>query len=337
MNIDELPIEPEIPIEELPIEEPANELPIEPESAGLTPSQDRQVAEALRDIDAVAPMQQLATVPVVEVLPADFPLPALINFVPNRALIQADRDAVEKLRSITVKDKGQEALAVLDAALSVRRATRKAVEANFDEPKRLANELHKSITGKLAEVVKPGDDVMQQKSREAGDELNRLTRLEAERRRTAQEEANRRERERLKREADEAKQNAAPPAVVQQLQQQAQTAVAPPVQVAEPPAKAAMASSTTVDTYKCRPIGTPDDAEDQNPPIKEMTKEQALSVRRLLQAIVDGQAAMTCIEVNYSLLNDRASKEGTTFSVPGFEAYKVTSLRAKPAQRGRRR
>src|SRR5438045_5745339 len=67
--------------------------------------------------------------PIVQVLPADFPLPALIQFVPDARLrIKADAAAAAALAVIVT---GADGLQAADAALVTLRADLQAIEAHF--------------------------------------------------------------------------------------------------------------------------------------------------------------------------------------------------------------
>ncbi len=269
--------------------------------------------------------------PIAELLPADFPLPVLIRFVPDLRIKDALDAAVEYALSIEVKDAGLEGLRAADWALMGVNAAIKIAQAHFDEPADIANRLHKSITGKRSEWCSPGEAAKKTIGTRMYTEKSRLDALAAAERRKAQEEADALARAEARRVADEAAKKNAPTAVVEKLQQEAKTAVAPPVPVA-PAAAAAMPSTTITTTWKARLAGSEADA-DPNPDVAIMTPAQLTQVRVLLRAILDDQAPITAISVNWAVLNARAKADKTTLAIPGLEAFADGGVRAK----GRRR
>jgi hypothetical protein len=317
---EEVTVEPEPLVPEIEVE-PEPDAPVEVEKpAGLTPVQERQVAEALRDLDAV--------VPLAEVLPADFPLPVLTKFVPNVLLKQrADQAAVYAL---SVDVTGAEGIERADLALETLSASLKGITEHFAEPCAIANELHKRLTGVRGQWLEPGEQAKRTVGGRIFTERRRLQAIADEARRKAQEEADRQAREQAKREAEAARKNQAPPQVVQELQKRAETASAPPVP--DPVPLPAMRGNTVVATRKARPKGTRSDA-DPNPDIGEMTPQQIASVKELLKAILEDKAPIAYIAVNYSALNLYAKAAGDTFNVPGFESVEIGGVRAKGGRR----
>lgn len=316
MSVDtDLQIEPE---EELGVE-PADlqESPgIEPEPAtGLTPAQERIVAEAVRDLDAVAPL--------VQVLPKDFPLPVLTRFVPNLALKTAAEQAASYALAVDVT--GPEGLQRADLALAALRTSQKAIEDHFEEPASIANQLHKAITGVRGDWLKAGKAAIDTVGGRVWTEQRRLEALAAEERRKAQEQADREAREQAQREAEAARKNDAPKQVVEELQRRVETAVAPPVpEVAAP----VMRSTSTVTTWKARPKGTPASAE-PNPDMADLTLAQRERVLELMRAVLEKRVEITVFELNWKKLNDRAKADRGTFDLPGFEAFECGGVRAK--------
>jgi hypothetical protein len=301
--------------------EPEPEIEIEPEPArGMTPAQDRQVAEALRDIDAVMPL--------VEVLPADFPLPTLIKFIPNVALLHAAQQATAYALAVDVT--GPEGIERADLALAALKESQKAILDEFVEPVEIANRLHKRLTGLRSEWSEPGEQATKTVGARVWAEKRRLDAIAAEERRKAQEAADAEARAAAKREADAAKKNQAPPQVVEELQRRVETATAPPV--APPIAAPAMKSNSVVTTWKARPKGTPADA-DPNPKIAEMSPGQLEAVREAMRAVLENRAPMTAFEVCWSVINSRAKADKQTFNIPGFEAFEEGSVRSKGVRR----
>lgn len=280
--------------------------------------------------DRLAPTEQ-ALVPLVEVLPADFQLPLLLKFVPDVRLRDAAKVAAEKCAAVVVS--GQSGLQAVDAELDNVRGAIKAIEASFKRPAEIANELHKHVTSTRAEWLERPLEVVDLKNKEVYAEQKRIKALEDEQRRQVQAEADRLAREAAARAAADAERQQADARVVEALKAQAKTAVAPPVSV---PRSAPLASTTTVETWKARFIGTPDDAEEQNPDIKDLSDAQRLSLIQTLKAIIDGKLPIAAIkEMNWTYLNKRADSERSAWNIPGLETFDAGTARAK-AKRGKR-
>lgn len=271
--------------------------------------------------------------PIAQLLPADFPLPALIRFVPDPAVKAALDEAVAYANGLTVKGAGVEGLQLADAALSTLNERLKATDAEFADAAATADQLHKSITGTRAKWKQAGDEMKRVLGRSMYDERARLEALAAEKRRKDQAEANRIERERAQQVADEARQHAAPAQVVEQLEQAAKTATAPPVPQSRP-AAAAMASSTPVTKHKARILGTPADAE-PNPTMENLTLAQWAVVAELMHQVAAGAAPRACFAIDWSYLNGRAHAEKSTLVIPGIEVFVEGNVRAKPTKRVR--
>lgn len=299
------------------------ELQIEPE-----PDEDLQIEpepEPSSDQPAPADTQALARLPLVEILPADFPLPILAKFVPRQELREKVDEASRYALSVTVT--GPEGLSRADLALSALRTSLKAIDEHFEEPCRIANDLHKRLTGLRGEWQAEGKIAVQTVGRRVYDEQRRLEAIAAEERRKAQEDADRQARDAARREAEAAAAAKAPEPVVQELQRQAETATAPPVAASSyspPPMK----STSTVERWKVRPKGTPADAE-PNPDMAHLTPAQRSCVIELMKAVLDGRAPLILFDINYGELNRRAAAEKTTFALPGFEAFDQGGTRAK--------
>jgi hypothetical protein len=262
--------------------------------------------------------------PLVEVLGADFPLPLLARFIPDVRL--RDEAAHATAYALGIEVTGADGIERADVALTALRASQNAITEHFAEPVDIANRLHKRLTGIRSEWCEPGKVAIETVGRRIWTEKKRLDDVAAAERRREQEEADRRARQALEREAEQAAAANAPKAVVDDLKEQARTATAPPVLT--PTVLPSMRGSSTVTTWKCRPKGTPADAE-PNPKVGEMSKAQLEAVRELIAAIIEGRAPISAIEINYAVLNARAKADKSTFAIPGFEAYQDGSVRAK--------
>lgn len=282
-----------------------------------------ELEEAAPAVVAVQP--ESPALPVMQVLPADFRLPALIKFCPNPAVKAAIDQASAYALSLEVV--GVEGLQAADLALAAVNDSLKVADAEFEDAASLANELHKGITGTRATWKSTGENAKRLLGTRMYTERQRLEGIAREERRKAQAAADEQARRDAEARAKEAEKNQAPPAVVQQLKQEAKTAVAPPVPVAPPPA-AAMRSSTTVTTWKARIKGTPADA-DANPDIEELTPAQWLEVSQLLSDIANGKAPRGCVMLNWPYLNGRAKSDKSTLVITGIEAFSEGGVRAK--------
>jgi hypothetical protein len=301
---------------EIPLDDP--EIPLDDEPTPVVPG----TLTMTLSTDA-APATEPAG--LVEVLPAGFELPKLIRFVPDARLQLAATEATKYALSIEVKD--AEGLKRADAALVTLRAAQAAITEHFSEPARLSDEVHKSITGKRAAWLSAGQDAITVVGKRIATEQTRLQRIAAEAKRKAQEEEDRKARERAREEAKRAESAKVPAPVVEQMRKAAETATAPPVQtVAEEPPK--LTGQTVVKTWKARPVST-EPGGDPNPSIGDMTKAQTADVLLLLQGIIEGRDPITAIEINYSVLNNRAKSDKGTMRISGFEAYEDLGVRAK--------
>src|SRR5262245_21069628 len=114
-------------------EPPEPDLPPPPEDDQAMP----EPAEEVHPPALVAETSAVAHADLVELLPADFPLPQLIKFAPDTRLrLQADTDAV-KLLSMQVVDEASKG--VVEACLTQQRAHRAAITEIFREPCAIAD------------------------------------------------------------------------------------------------------------------------------------------------------------------------------------------------------
>ena len=271
---------------------------------------------------------QLDDEPTVEVLPPGFPLPALLKFVPNPQVKVALDDATSQLLRVQVQ--GREGIQAAAEAMAQVRVYLDRTTRDFEEPKRLAYQLHSHITKLLADQTDAAQAALKAVGQAIWAETRRLDLRDAEVRRKDQQIADQLERDRITREAEAAAEANAPRPVVEALKAQAQTAMAPPVpvQAAEPPADV-----VTVTTWKARVQDTPPDAINPNPAMADLSLAQRARVLELLADIVETRRNLTAVEINWKVLNARAKAERSAFSVPGFEAFESGGTRAKPGKR----
>lgn len=305
-----------------------DELEVEPEA---TP----ETAETLRDVMPTLDVETSATneppveiVPftprVVQVLPEDFNLQLLLNFLPDVRLKKDLDDAAEAALAIEVK--GADGIALADAALPDLQDRIKFIQACFEEPVAKANALHKRLTGLRADFLARGETAVNHLKNAIKAEDARLKKAEDDARRAAQAEADRLAREDAARAAAKAEKAQAAPAVVEALKERAKTATAPPVSA--PSLRPAARATTTVENWKARFAG--DASENANPEsVADMTDEQRRQFIELARAAIDGKAPLSVIMPDWKYLNGRAKGDKRAFLIPGVEAYDAGSVRRK--------
>jgi len=263
------------------------------------------------------------------IFPADFPLMTLLRFVPDVALKRAvERAAEHALRiDVTLSHGLTDAD---DAVVDVKRALA-AVDAPFEDPVGLANQLHKRLTGLRADFKAAGVAAVETVARRIIDERRRREAVAAEQDRLRQAEADAIAKRDAELAAKEAAARGAPKAIVKDLKAAARAATAPPVATSAPPR---LGRSTVVEKFKARLRGTPPGGE-PNPAMNQLSLAQQQQVRRLMLAVAEGKAPLTVFEIDWAYLNGRAVSDKTTLDIPEIEAFDEGGLRSKPA-RGRR-
>ena len=318
MNLDSLELEPD-----------AIELAIEPDDVGVNETTMPTVAA---DVKPVMEVQlEPAPMPLMQILPADFPLPLLARFVPSPEIKTALDQAIADAVALDVKDRGARACRRRREAGGIERR-HQGGHGSLRGTADIANRLHKSITSVRASWCEPAETAKKLLGSRMYTEKTRLDKIAADERRAAQAEADRIAREDAAAQVAAAKKNQAPPQIVEQLEQRVKTAVAPPVPVAPPPV-AAMKSSTTVTTWKARIKGTPADVE-PNPNVEDLSPMQWAEFAQLLRDVADGKAPRNVVEIDWSYLNSRAKSDKSTLTITGIEAFAEGSVRAK-GSRGR--
>lgn len=308
------------------------ELAIAPEDLGIDETSMPVVVMATeQDRDRLA----ADTMPLMQILPADFRLPALTRFVPDLAIKARIDTALTYVQSIEIEGKGLEALKLIDAGLNELNAAIAAGEAHFEEPASIAYDLHRHVTGTRGAWVNDPKAVVKKIGTAVWKETERLKAAAAAEQQRLQDEANAKAREEARIAAEQAAKNRAPAPIIEKLEQQAKTATAPPViaQAVAPP----LSDNSVVTTWKARLASIAEDADEQAPALTALTPEQRQDVIRLFKAIVDGRHdLLSLVSVNYGAINKLAVAQESTFNVPGFVAYKTGGTRKK-AQRGGRR
>lgn len=290
-------------------------------------------------IAAVQPVMEVqlqpASLPLMEILPADFRLPVLTRFVPNPEVKARIDKALTYAKSIEIEGKGQEALALADVALSELNAAITRGELEFEDPASIAFELHRHVTSRRAEWVTDAKAIVKRMGTAVWKETERLKSAAAAEQRRIQDEANAKLREEAEREAAAARKNQAPAQVVQKLEERAKTAVAPVV--ATPPAAPPMTDNTVVTTWKARLSSTSEDADKLAPALTSLSKDEQADVLKLFAAIAGGRTDLLAyVSVNYGAINKLAVAQESTFSIPGFVAFKTGGTRKKAQRRSGR-
>jgi hypothetical protein len=275
-------------------------------------------------IDDLPPVPLLQTL-----LPDDVSLPALVRFVPNVQLRRMAEAVASDALAVDVT--GPDGLAQADAALALLRDCQRDITEHFREPCEIAHTLHKELTSRRAEWLAFGDAAIQTISHRIWSEDQRLKRLADEERRRAQFEADRQAREDARKAAKEAAAAEAPRLVLAALEDEAATAMAPPVHL---PDVAPLRMTSIVELWNVRICGTLPTA-DPHPSIETLTPMQWESVKQLLVAVLEGRESRPVLALNWGYLTKRAQHEKAAFTIPGFEAYKEGRTRAKPGRRNR--
>jgi hypothetical protein len=298
----------------------------------LAPPDEEAENDLLAPPDEPASEDAIAVQSLVELLPADFPLPALIKFAPDTRIRQeADSDAATLLGLQAIDETSQR---VLEACLTKQREHKKGIEALFQEPCAIAHELHRNLTGLRGDWLSHTDSAIKTANDRLLARQRQVEREAAEARRRAQEEADRQAREQAKREAEAAEKAQAPASVVQQLQHEAKTATAPPVSHGTGLfGGGGLRSSTVAENWKARLSATDRAADVLNPEMAKLSAEELHCIRNAMKAVLEGRAPVTIFEINWSWVNARAKADKKTFAIEGFVAEDLGSLRAKPSAR----
>lgn len=281
------------------------------------------------ELDFEEPEEAAPTMPVMELLPANVSIPLLARFAPDLRVREALNEAAIEASQIDVR--GAAGLAAADAALDVVRERVKAVKAMFEEPTRIANELHKHLTSTRAEWIAPGETAITHVGRRIYVERERLKALDQEARRKAQAEADEHARLEAQRRVDEAAAAEAAPEVIEQLQEEVETASAPPVHIE--PTAAPLQSSTVVENWTSTVKGTPRDAEEPQPSVEDATEAQREQLTVLMAAIIARTAPIVCVTWNWKQIDKLVKAGKSSFKVPGIDTYDKGGLKAKPTRR----
>lgn len=278
---------------------------------------------------APAPTNDAIRIGLMEILPADFPLPALIKFVPDPRIKAALDLAVEKAVKLKIENGGEAALAEADARIGDLALALKAADEHFEQPAKVADSLHKHITGTRATWKAQAQTLRELLGKQIYKERRRLDALAEEERRKVQLAANLEEQRKETERAQAAAKAGAPAPVVEKMIAKAATVQAPPV-----PARTApkLPQTTIVKKYRGRLKGTPADA-DPHPAITEISDLQWEQGLKPLLAYLLANAPGTfraALSINWSAIDARANDDKKSFSIPGLESFEDGGVRAKP-------
>lgn len=274
--------------------------------------------------------------PLMQILPADFKLPALLKFIPNPEVKVALQKAHEYALSIEIEGKGRDGIALADSALSELAARIKRAEQEFEEPAAIAYDLHRQVTSTRANWVNGARDDYKRIGQKIWREDQRLKDEDAKERRRLQDEANAKARKEAEERLAAAKKNAAPAPVVEKLEQQAKTVTAPPVVAPSAAAGPLMTDNSVITVWKAKLASTPDDVDDAHIDITKLSPAEIADLKTLLKAIIDGRTDLLCaFSIEWGALDKLAAAQEATFNVPGFVAYKTGGTRKKPARKAR--
>lgn len=265
---------------------------------------------------------------LMEILPADFPLPALIKFVPDPKIKAALDAAVEKALKVKVENGGEAALREADASIAELADALNACDLEFESAAQAAYNMHRHITGTRSTWKAQAETLKTLIGKQMFRERKRLDDLAAEARRQEQERANAAERQRIADAAAKARQAGAPPKAVAKIEEKAATAQAAPVPIAAP---VKLAASSIVSRFRGRLRGTLADAE-PHPSITDLTEEQWEQGLKPLLAYILANAPGTfraALSINWSAIDDRAHTDKKSFSIPGLEPFEDGSAKAK--------
>lgn len=277
--------------------------------------------------DNIVPLEGVALQPGASLgrLFPDLDLRSLLTFLPDPKLKRGADHAAAEAMAVAVAGKGKEAVEKAEAALVLVRRCVEAIETGFSLPAKLANMLHKRLTGLRSDFRAAADEAITVKGREILLETQRLQREAEDARRRAQDEADAEERRRAAAALEQAKKEGAPKDVKAALKERTKTATAAPV---ASPIAAPVLRGTVAQNWKARFVGTPDGA-DPNPEPEDFTPRQHEQFRRLCRMVADGELKPVALAgVNWSYFNAQAKGERGTGGVPGLiEVVDVGSLR----------
>ena len=285
------------------------------------PDLDMPMPESIVSLVSSAPSETLT--PIITLLPPEFRIPELAKPVIDlRYIAEADAHAA-RLRAMVVNT-GDDCVAA-DAAIAVQRTYKLGIEAQLEDFIALTHGLHKWGTTKRGEYTKASDEAIKAVGVTVSLCLARLRREAEEEQRKRQEDADTAERARLQREADIARRQGQV-AVAKAIEQDAATAMAPPVALATTPT---LAHSTTQKSWKIRMIacGCETEGHCRSPEVHEQ------AVRALLAGILERKDPIAAIKVDWTYLGQRARADEKTLNITGFEVWEASGLKSRPGRR----
>lgn len=272
--------------------------------------------------------EEVSSVPAIaSVMPENFPLLTLLRFIPDVKLKKRADAASARVTEALAHATEYGALTRIEEARLEAKEAIDEIDVAFDDVVKLANQLHKRLTGLRSDFQGAAVGAVALADRALIAEKRRLDAIAETARREAQEAANKQMREAAEKAAAEAAKRKAPASVVAEMKASAKTIVAPPVPTPAS-ASSALVSSSLSDKYKARLLGTTDD-QDPNPDVVDMTPAQRESFVTLLAAVRGDLSKLHYLAVNWKVLNAIVKVDKKTFEFPGIEPFNEGSLRSK--------
>lgn len=275
-------------------------------------------------VQQLAVREEMPGLPVVSMLDG-LSLQSLLGFLPDVKMKRELTVLVDA--ALEIKVEGKAGVEAADAALVPVREGVKHITAYFAQPVSEAYALHKRLTGLRADFVASAEIALDHVGRRIVAETRRLDAETAAIERRAQVLADESARQTAANAVKMAEAQNAPPLVVEALKAQAEVATAPPVVMGG--ARTALRGASISTKRKAR-LKTWVEGAEPNPETKDLTDADIPSVLLVLQAIVNGKAPISYIDLNWGIINRDAS--AGAFSVPGLEVFDDSSLRKKPSR-----
>lgn len=240
----------------------------------------------------------------------------LLQFVPPIELKhKADALAADAAALVVTGTEGVEAADVLVAKIG---DVLDEIDAGFQKPTSLANQLHKRMTGLRTEFRKAADEQLKPLVTRLRAENQRLQDVSAAALKAAQDAADKLARKEAKQVVQEAIDAGQPKEVVRELREIAKTTTAPPV--TSPVLTPRRTGTTDVDKWKAKFLGT---VGDPNPEMDALDPNQQLLVRDLMRQTADGVhgTKLVYFKIDWANINRDAHAQKTTFRCPTLTAF----------------
>ena len=290
------------------------------------------VPEVLEPEPEVAASQSMA-VTLAAILPADFPLQTLLQFVPDVRLKKKATALADDLLKVRVAEGGEDGIVKADEAIAPVRSAIAEIQQRFKEPTSAAYALHRRMTGLAADFCDYAQKAIDLKNKEMGVERRRLDAAYEADRLARQEAANVEVREEARERLETAKEIGSPKSTIAALKKQVSSGVAAPVGVAAPPP---LRNSSIVGTRKAR-FSAADPNADPHPKMSDLSPTLQAKARAYFKAVAEGRAPLASVSIEWSYLDKLAANDRATFAVPEMETFEDVGARSKPGRIGRRK